>query len=241
MPPIGTSLIEPVPGLPAWRSGGPAESRDGPTTALLRKIDDLEQFAQRAAHDLQEPLRMVTGYTQLLEERYGGTLEPKAAEFLGLALEGARRMQDLVDGILLLACADPKADPRRMTLPAEAVAGALANLRLGVEESYAAIRLGELRPVWADPAQLMRMFQNLIGNSIRYRAAARPLEISVECEERARDWLFQVVDNGKGFAGRHALGLGLKICRRIAEGHGGRLWMRSPGAGATVCFTLAKI
>jgi len=227
----GASVIESGPGLPATTEPSAA--------SLRRKIEDLEQFAARAAHDLQEPLRMVTGYTGLLEERFGETLDPKAAEYLKLAHEGARRMQDLIDGLLLISCASPNRDLRRMVSSRDAVKEALANLRLAVEESGAAVRIGELPVVLADPSQLVRLFQNLIANSIRYRAA-RPLEVLLDYEERERDWRFRVTDNGTGFSGRHALGLGLEICRRIAERHGGRLWMRSPGVGAVVCFTLAK-
>jgi two-component system, chemotaxis family, sensor kinase Cph1 len=213
--------------------------RDGLDRGLLRKIRDLEQFAYVAAHDLQEPLRMVAGYTQLLAEQYGATLDRRAAEFLVRALEGSRRMQDLLDGLLLLACAKPGEDLRRTVSSYQAVSRALANLRLAVEESKAVIRLGHLPEVWADPAQLERLFQNLIGNAIRYRSGNAP-EISVECQARTRDWLFRIADHGPGFGAAPVPGLGLEICRRIAERHGGRLWIESPGSGAVVCFTLAK-
>ncbi len=233
------TLTETAPGLPAGLAAAPAETREGREAALRRKIHELERFAYVAAHDLQEPLRMVAGYTKLLAERYGDTLEPPAGEFLAFAMEGARRMQDLVDGLLLLACGDPDVDTRRTASSAEAVSTAVANLRLAIEESHATIRLGNLPVVLADPAQLVRIFQNLIGNAIRYRSPRSP-EISVQCEERARDWLFRVTDNGRGFADQRAPGLGLEICRRIAERHGGRLWVASPGGGAVFCFTLAK-
>lgn len=227
---------EVAPGPP---TGPPVEARLGREAALLRKIEDLEQFAYVAAHDLQEPLRMVAGYTQLLSERYGRTLDPAGNEFLDFALEGARRMQDLVDSLLLLACADPRSDARRPVSSGEAAATSMANLRQSIEESGATIRLGKLPVVLADPAQLERIFQNLIGNAIRHCGTRAP-EISVECEGRTWDWLFQVADNGRGFTGASAPGLGLEICRRIAERHGGRLWT-SPAAGrGVVCFTLAK-
>jgi two-component system, chemotaxis family, sensor kinase Cph1 len=236
---ITTSLTEMAPGSPVGPAPAPAEMRDGRTAALLRKIQELEQFAYVAAHDLQEPLRMVAGYTQLLAERYGGTLDKPAGEFLAFAVEGARRMQELVDGLLLLALSNPNAETRRKTSSAEAVSTAIANLRLAIDESHATILVGSLPPVLADPAQLVRLFQNLIDNGIRYRSSRLP-EISVECEDRARDWLFRVADNGRGFAGAPAFGLGLEICRRIAERHGGRLWMASTGTGTVFCFTLAK-
>ena len=234
-----TSLTELSGGLPAGLAAPPMDTGDGTHAALLRKVDELEQFAYRAAHDLQEPLRMMAGYIRLLAERYGTSLEPPAAQILAYALEGATRMQDLVDGLLLLACADPHRDLRRAASSGLAVSAALANLRLAIEESHASIRVGNLPEVWADPAQLMRLFQNLIGNAIRYRSH-RPVEIAVECQERARDWLFRIADNGRGFAAAPAAGLGLEICRRIIERHGGRLWMDSPGRGAMICFTLAK-
>ena len=138
------TLTETAPGLPAGPAAAPAETREGREAALLRKIDELERFAYVAAHDLQEPLRMVAGYTQLLAERYGDTLEPPAGEFLAFAMEGARRMQDLVDGLLLLACGDPDVDTRRTASSAEAVSTAVANLRLAIEESHATVRLGNL-------------------------------------------------------------------------------------------------
>jgi light-regulated signal transduction histidine kinase (bacteriophytochrome) len=232
-------MTETTLGLPGGPAAAPAETRGGRERALLRKIDELERFAYVAAHDLQEPLRMVAGYTRLLAERYGGTLDSSAGEFLAFAMEGARRMQDLVDGLLLLACGNPDADTRLTTNSADAVSRAIANLRLAIEESHAIIRLGNLPAVLADPAQLVRIFQNLLDNAIRYRSPRLP-EISVQCEERARDWLFRVTDNGRGFADRLAPGLGLEICRRIAERHGGRLWVASPGGGADFCFTLAK-
>jgi light-regulated signal transduction histidine kinase (bacteriophytochrome) len=144
-----------------------------------------------------------------------------------------------VDGLLLLALSNPNAETRRKTSSAEAVSTAIANLRLAIDESHATILVGSLPPVLADPAQLVRLFQNLIDNGIRYRSSRLP-EISVECQDRARDWLFRVADNGRGFAGKPAFGLGLEICRRIAERHGGRLWMASTGTGTVFCFTLAK-
>jgi light-regulated signal transduction histidine kinase (bacteriophytochrome) len=234
-----TTPIEPAPGFSSPSPTLLPDLRADPRAALSRKVQDLEQFAYLAAHDLQEPLRMVAGYLQLLAERYGRTLDPAAGEFLGFALEGSRRMQDLVDALLVLACGNPNADPRRKTSSAEAVSVALANLRLAIEESHAAIRLGNLPEVLADPAQLVRLFQNLIGNAIRHRSR-RPPEISVEGEERPRDWLFRVTDNGRGFTQPPAPGLGLEICRRIVERHGGRLWVGSPGGGAVFHFTLAR-
>jgi light-regulated signal transduction histidine kinase (bacteriophytochrome) len=235
----GTSPIEPAPKLCfGTRTIRRAARARGSTAALLRKIDGLESFAYMAAHDLQEPLRMVAGYTRLLSERYGDRLDPPAAEFLAFALEGSRRMQEMVDGLLLLAC-HPDEDRRLRTNSGEAVEAALANLCLAIEESHARVRVGKLPEVLADPAQLVRIFQNLIGNAIQHRSSPTP-EISVECDDRARDWLFRVADNGRGFRGRLHFGLGLEICRRNLERHKGRLWVSSRGSGAVACFTLAK-
>jgi light-regulated signal transduction histidine kinase (bacteriophytochrome) len=203
---------------------------------LHQKIADLEQFANMAAHDLQEPLRTMAGYTELAVQRYGSTMDPRARELLELAAEGARRMQDLVESALLAA--ENGVDRRRLTSSAEAASLAIANLRQAVEKKQARIRLGILPQVLADPVQLTRLLQNLISNGIRHGGASP--EITVDCEDRARDWVFRVADNGKGFAGRPVPGLGLQICARIAERHGGRLWTASADRGAVLCFSLAK-
>lgn len=182
---------------------------------------------------------MVAGYTDLAMQRYGSTMDPRALELLGIVLAAARRMQDLVEGALAAARRDAGPDVRVSTGSAEAVSVAEVNLRQAIEQSQARIRRGNLPAVAADPIALARIFQNLIGNAIRHRAGPAP-EISVGCEERARDWLFRVADNGTGFAGRSVSGLGLQICARLVERHGGRLWMEA-GSGATLCFTVAKV
>ena len=209
--------------------------------ALLRKIADLEQFAYVAAHDLHEPLRAVAAYLRLIAERHGHKLDAEAAEFLGFALQGAERMQTLIDQLLLAAC-DPAADTRRLTNASDAVSAALGNLEALLEESHATIRFGNLPQVLANPALLMLIFQNLLSNAIKFRSTRNP-EIAICCDDRDGEWVFRVSDNGRGLdPQRHRYGLGMTICRRIAERHGGRVWVASSGEkGTTVCFTLAKV
>ena len=210
--------------------------------ALWRRDDDLTQFAYRTAHDLQEPLRMVASYTRLVAERYQGKLDPQADAFLAYAVEGAERMQALIDHLLAVACGDSGRQERWPVDSGEALDAALANLRLEIEESRATIiRPSPMPVVRAAAVELAEMFQNLISNAIRFRIRERP-SIHVGCEERKREWLFWVGDNGVGLGGPSSgAGMGLEICRRIAERHGGRLWAGpAGGGGATFYFTVAK-
>ena len=230
-----TSPPEASSNAPPWVATEVSQRQE----AQQRHIRELTDFAFMAAHDLEEPLRAVSGFLQLLDQRYGATLDPHARELLELAAEGAKRMQDLLDNALSAVLRDPTADSRRLTASADAVAAACGNLHQVIEQRRPRIRLGNLPIVLADPARLVRVFQNLIANAIRHNAAASP-EILVQGEERARDWLFQVADNGAGLSARPAPGLGLQICSRIVERHGGRLWRFPSAQGAAVCFTLAK-
>jgi PAS domain S-box-containing protein len=225
---------------------------------LARSNSELRQFAYAASHDLQEPIRMVAFYTQLLAKRYQGRLDADADEFLGYALEGATRMGELVKQLLEFS----RVSTRKLEL-SQVDSGtifeqSLQALRLAVSESGAAVTHGPLPMVNADPSQLGRVFQNLLANAIKFRAGKSPA-IHVSAEESPSDWHFLVRDNGIGVSAEYfetifllfqrlhtreeyqGSGVGLATCRRIIDQHQGRIWLESqPGAGSTFHFTLPK-
>jgi PAS domain S-box-containing protein len=224
---------------------------------LARSNADLEQFAYVASHDLQEPLRMVTGYCDLLQRRYKGKLDSDADDFITFAAEGAQRMQELVRGLLEYSRVGPHAKIEVPIDSGEAFKRALANLSVAIEESGAEIKRGRLPTVLADPTQLEHVFQNLIGNAIKFRGPLTP-RIHVRAVRQNAMWLFSVNDNGIGIDARYAdkvfaifqrlhgrgeyagTGLGLAICKKIIERHGGSIWFESePGQGTTFFFTLS--
>jgi PAS domain S-box-containing protein len=220
---------------------------------------ELQQFASVASHDLREPLRMVSFYTQLLAKRYAGKLDPDADEFIGYALEGATRMGDLIQNLLDYSRITAF---KREAAPADCEAvfrKSMDNLRVAVTESNATIEHDPLPVVIGDVSQLGQLFQNLIGNAIKYRSRQRPPHIHVSAREESADWLFSVSDNGIGIESQYfetifgifqqlhsreeygGTGVGLAICRRIVERHRGRIWVESePERGATFCFTIPK-
>lgn len=225
---------------------------------LERSNTDLQQFAYVASHDLQEPLRMVTSYVQLLAKRYKGRLDADADEFIAYAVDGARRMQMLIDDLLTYSRLGTRAKPFEAT-QCEAVLGqALSNLRLAIEESGAVVTHDALPAVRADQSQLLQVFQNLISNSIKFRGQA-PLRVHVSSSNEDGYFLFSVRDNGIGIAPEfferifvvfrrlhskqeyEGTGMGLAICKKIVERHGGRIWVESDcGRGATFQFTIPK-
>lgn len=223
---------------------------------LARSNRDLEQFAYVASHDLQEPLRMVATYTQLLAERYRGKLDESADKYIHYAVDGALRMQVLVQDLLAFSRVgrggiEPKPTDVRSVLD-----GVLLNLHAMVEESGAQVRCGRLPTVVADRLLLSQLFQNLIANAIKFRSPTPPM-VQVDAARADREWVFSVADNGIGIAPEYAetvfvifkrlhtqaeypgSGIGLAICKKIVEQHGGRIWLESePGRGATFKFTL---
>ncbi|HSW37965.1 MAG TPA: ATP-binding protein [Acidobacteriota bacterium] len=222
---------------------------------LARSNKDLEQFAYVSSHDLREPLRTVTGFMQLLQQRYRGKLDEKADEYIRFAVEGAGRMQQLIDDLLSYSrvgssIAFEPQDTR------ELLDRALGFLKGSLEASGAGIHAGNLPVVHGDGVLLTQVFQNLIENAIKFRSD-RPLEIHVGARRGADDWLFWVKDNGIGMDREHiervfvifkrlhtreqypGTGIGLAICEKIIERHGGRIWAESePGRGSTFFFTL---
>jgi PAS domain S-box-containing protein len=226
--------------------------------SLAASNTELERFASVASHDLQEPLRMVAGYTQLLGRRYQGKLDAEADEFISFAVDGANRMQQLIQDLLSYSRLTTNGKALEISQSQAACEVALMNLRHAIEESGAIITVDPLPAVQADAAQLSRVFQNLIGNAIKYRGEDKP-RIQVAARTEGPQWVFSVHDNGIGiepqFADRlfelfqrlpsgekhSGSGMGLAICRRIVERHGGRIWVQSvPGEGATFLFTMPR-
>ena len=221
---------------------------------LERSNKDLERFAYFASHDLQEPLRMVASYTQLLAKRYQGRLDADADTFIDFALDGAQRMQALIHDLLVYSRA--AREPKREEVDLDAcLRRALANLEVALSESQGVVRGEGLPTVTGDPGALAQVFQNLVGNALKFRGAYPP-EVEVRAERVGPEWLVWVRDNGIGIAPEHAdrvfqlfqrlhrdecpgTGIGLALCRKIVERHGGRIWVESdPGEGATFFFTL---
>ena len=226
------------------------------TEELARSNTELEQFAYIASHDLQEPLRMVAGYVQLLARRYQGKLDSDADEFIAFAVDGATRMQALIDDLLDYSRVGTRAKKFEPTDCEAALDGALSDLERAVEETGAVVTRDPLPRVMADGVQLGRVFQNLIGNAIKFRGDEPP-RIHVSAEEQENEWRFAVRDNGIGIKPRYhdrifavfsrlhgrsaypGTGMGLAICKRIVERHGGRIRVESElGKGSTFYFTM---
>ncbi len=223
---------------------------------LERSNQELEQFAYVASHDLQEPLRMVSNYTQLLARRYKGKLDADADDFIGFAVDGAKRMQLLITDLLSLSRVGSRATSFKPIELGDVVKQAIANLQMAIQESQARVDCATLPMVMADRGQLVQLFQNLIGNAIKYRQDRNP-EVRIQADGDGENWLFRITDNGIGFDPKQAdrifmifqrlhtrqeysgTGIGLAVCKKIVERHGGRIWADSiPGEGSTFSFTI---
>ena len=229
------------------------------TEDLKRSNQELEQFAYVASHDLQEPLRAVTSYTQLLAQRYQGNLDEKADKYINYIVDGATRMQQLINDLLAYSRLGTQGKKFELADCNAAVQQSLRNLQIAIAEKKAAIACDEMPTVMADESQLVQLFQNLIANSIKFCRQDIPL-IDIAARRRENEWLFYVRDNGIGIDPEYAdrifiifqrlhgrreypgTGIGLAMCKRIVERHGGRIWVESQeGKGATFCFTIPII
>lgn len=229
------------------------------TRELKRSNQELEQFAYIASHDLQEPLRAVASYTQMLAKRYQGKLDEKADIYIGFAVDGATRMQQLIKDLLTYSRVGTHQLKRQPTDCNLVVNKVLKDLQVAIAENQAKITVESLPTLFVDTAQISNLFQNLIGNAIKYRSETSP-QIEISAEQQKFSWIFRIRDNGIGIEPQYAeqifgifqrlhasdeypgTGLGLAICKRVVERHGGRIWLESQlEKGSLFCFEIPII
>ena len=229
------------------------------TEELVRSNRELEQFAYVASHDLQEPLRMVSSYVALLGRRYGGQLDDRADKYIHFAVDGANRMQRLIHDLLAYSRVGTRGAELVPTDTVAVLQETLSNLEVAIGESQAKVVYADLPWVMGDPSQLRQLFQNIIGNALKFRSEARP-RVEVAAERDGDQWTFSIRDNGVGFDQRYAerifgvfkrlhrnaeisgTGIGLAICQRIIDRHAGRIWAESKlGEGSSFYFTLPAV
>ena len=225
---------------------------------LKRSNSELQQFAYVASHDLQEPLRMVSSFTQLLAKKYKGQLDSDADEFIKYAVDGAQRMQMLINDLLAYSRVSSRVEEFQLVDLEKAFNESLQNLKVSIDDNDARITCDSLPTIVADQSQIIQLFQNLIGNAIKFRSNETP-EIHIAVEEGEDEWIFRVIDNGIGIDSQHnerifrvfqrlherdsypGTGIGLSICEKIVERHGGDILVDSKlGNGSTFSFTISK-
>ncbi|HRB81150.1 MAG TPA: ATP-binding protein [Nitrospira sp.] len=263
---IGLLVILPLTGYGIWVSWELGREKNDLVEArqkleesvaeLGRSNADLQQFAYVASHDLQEPLRMVSSYTQLIARRYKGKLDADADEFIAFAVDGANRMQRLIQDLLAYSRVNTTGRQFEPTAMETVLKAALSNLTNAVKESQAVITHDPLPAVMGDDKQLAQLFQNLLSNAIKF-SGAQPPRIHISAKQADGEWLFSVRDHGIGLDPQYAdrifvifqrlhtraeypgTGIGLAICKKIVERHGGRIWVESQlGKGTTFYFTM---
>ncbi|MBF0154530.1 MAG: hypothetical protein HQL64_12380 [Magnetococcales bacterium] len=225
---------------------------------LEQARSDLQQFVHAASHDLQGPLRLISGFAQLLRNRYRGTLDGKADEFLDIINNETRRMQAMLQGLTELSRVESRGAPFVPTSLDKALDQALDSLRDEIRDTGAIVHREPLTTVVADPSQMTQLFRHLTGNALRFRGDAPP-EVRIRGERRGDTRVITVRDNGIGIPERFAervfvvfqklhphgrypgTGIGLTVCKRIVERHGGRIWVKpGDGSGAMLCFSLPE-
>jgi len=223
---------------------------------LKRSNQELEQFAYVASHDLQEPLRMISSYTQLLGKRYRDQLDDDARDFINFAVDGAKRMQKMINDLLAYSRVQTRGKAFGPTDTYSALGQALINLSQAIEDSHGIITYDQLPEVNADESQLVQLFQNLLSNAIKFQRE-KPPRVHISAEKKDKEWVFSVRDNGIGIDPKYydrifiifqrlhgkgdypGTGIGLALCKRIVERHGGRIWLQSePAKGSTFIFSI---
>ncbi len=233
------------------------EGRKRLIAELERSNRDLQQFAYAASHDLKEPLRMISSYLRIIESRYGDRLDADAAEFIGFAVDGADRLGAMIEGLLEFSRVHAGALPTVPVPVAEVLEGVRRDLDLLIRKTGAEISWGAMPVLPGDPVHLARLFQNLIVNAIKFTAVGARPRVRITSTQAGPEHIFRVQDNGIGIESRYfdrifslfqrlhtreeypGTGIGLAVCRRIVEAHGGRIWVESaPGEGASFYFSL---
>jgi light-regulated signal transduction histidine kinase (bacteriophytochrome) len=231
---------------------------DARNVDLKRSNEELEMFAYVASHDLQEPLRMVASYTQLLSRRYADKLDQDAQEFIHFAVDGATRMQQLIEALLEYSRVGTRSQQFTDVDMQQVMNGVMEDLAMRARETGAAVEFNALPTVHGDRVQLRQLLQNLVSNAIKFNGSGKPV-VKVTAEAAPREWVFRVSDNGIGIEPQYrerifqifqrlhtrdeypGTGIGLAVCRRIVERHGGKISVESePGRGTTFSFTLPR-
>jgi len=224
---------------------------------LKRSNAELEQFAYVASHDLQEPLRTIAGYTQLLQRRYAHKLDKEATEYIDFAVGGVKRMQSLICDLLTYSRVSSRSDAFVPVDLNEVMTQVLSNLEYAIDEAQALVQVNPLPELPGDPVQLTQLLQNLLSNALKFRCEGRPVEVRIAAQRDGGFWRLTVQDNGIGIAAEHTdkifvifqringqerysgTGIGLAICKRVVERHGGMIWVESTlGLGTSCHFTL---